>query len=193
MNAKKFFALLLSALMVITCFAGMLTVSADEEDKFAPTNEELIELYDGLTPTNAPAVGPRYLGSVTPDMNLDGFDLTPGKKYDVYLIGANDITLRSGNGEALFTDNDGKREKIGTVSQTFDLGKLGLSASLFDETDKTQYIALHFLFSFLNIFLYKPASRGNQNRHIILFPTLEKIVLLVAEFFLKNQNRFCHA
>ena len=107
-------------------------------------NEGLIELYDDLTPTNAPAVGSRYLGSVTPDMNLDGFDLTPGKKYDVYLIGANDVTLRSGAGEALFTDNDGKREKIGTVSQTFDLGKLGLSASLFDETDKTQYIALHF-------------------------------------------------
>ena len=44
MNAKKIFALLLSVLMVVTCFAGMLTVSADEEDKFAPTNEELIVL-----------------------------------------------------------------------------------------------------------------------------------------------------
>lgn len=106
-------------------------------------NEGLIELYDDLTPTNAPVVGSRYLGSVTPDITLDGFDLTPGKKYDVYLIGANDITLRSGNGEALFTDNDGKREKIGTVSQTFDLVTLGLSGLPFDDTDEIQYIALH--------------------------------------------------
>ena len=106
--------------------------------------EGLIQLYDDLTPTNAPAMGSRYLGSVTPDINLDGFNLSPGKKYDVYLIGANDITLQSGTGEALFTDNDGKREKIGTVSQTFDLGTLGLSPSLFDDTVETQYIALHF-------------------------------------------------
>ncbi len=47
MNAKKMFALLLSVLMVVTCFAGILTVSADEADKFAPTNEEKIELHDG--------------------------------------------------------------------------------------------------------------------------------------------------
>ena len=47
MNAKKIFALLLSVLMVVTCFAGMLSVSADEADKFAPTNEEPIQLYDG--------------------------------------------------------------------------------------------------------------------------------------------------
>ena len=106
-------------------------------------NEGLIELYDDLTPTNAPAVGSRYLGSVTPDITLDGFNLSPDKKYDVYLIGANDITLRSGTGEALFTDIDGKREKIGTVSQTFDLGTLGLSESPFDDTDEMQYIALH--------------------------------------------------
>lgn len=46
MNAKRIFALLLSVLMVVTCFAGMLTVSA-EEDKFAPTNEEPVDLHDG--------------------------------------------------------------------------------------------------------------------------------------------------
>ncbi|MBQ4564496.1 MAG: hypothetical protein IJA58_08435, partial [Lachnospiraceae bacterium] len=106
-------------------------------------NEGLIELYDDLTPTKAPSMGSRYLGSVTPDITLDGFNLSPVKKYDVYLIGANDITLRSGTGEALFTDIDGKREKIGTVSQTFDLGTLGLSGSPFDDTDGIQYIALH--------------------------------------------------
>ena len=106
-------------------------------------NEGLIELYDDLAPANAPAVGSRYLGSVSPDITLDGFNLSPDKKYDVYLIGANDITLRSSTGEALFTDNDGKREKIGTVSQTFDLGTLGLSGSPFDDTDGIQYIALH--------------------------------------------------
>ncbi|MBQ6814237.1 MAG: hypothetical protein IJP13_01725 [Lachnospiraceae bacterium] len=107
-------------------------------------NEGLIELYDDLTPTKASTMGSRYLGSVTPDINLDEFNLKPGKKYDFYLIGANDITLRSGTGEALFTDNDGKREKIGTVSQTFDLRTLDLSPSLFDDTDEMQYIALHF-------------------------------------------------
>ena len=106
-------------------------------------NEGLIEFYDDLAPANAPAVGSRYLGSVSPDITLDGFNLSPDKKYDVYLIGANDITLRSSTGEALFTDNDGKREKIGTVSQTFDLGTLGLSGSPFDDTDGIQYIALH--------------------------------------------------
>ena len=47
MNAKKLFALLLSALMVLTCFAAVVTVSADEADKFAPENEELINLYEG--------------------------------------------------------------------------------------------------------------------------------------------------
>ena len=47
MNAKKLFVMLLSVLMVVSCFAGMLTVSADEADKFAPTNEEQILLHDG--------------------------------------------------------------------------------------------------------------------------------------------------
>lgn len=54
MNAKKIFALLLSVLMVVTCFAGILTVSADEVDKFAPTNEEKTELHDGA---QGPALG----------------------------------------------------------------------------------------------------------------------------------------
>lgn len=106
-------------------------------------NEGLIQIYDDLTPAKAPAMGSRYLGSVTPDITLDGFNLSLGKKYDVYLIGANDITLRSGTGEALFTDIDGKRKKIGTVSQTFDIGTLGFSGSPFDDTDGIQYIALH--------------------------------------------------
>ncbi len=46
MNAKRIFALLLSVLMVVTCFTAL--VSADDAaDKFAPTNEEPIQLYEG--------------------------------------------------------------------------------------------------------------------------------------------------
>ena len=47
MNAKKMLAMLLSVLMVVTCFAGMTAVSAEDADKFAPTNEESILLHDG--------------------------------------------------------------------------------------------------------------------------------------------------
>ena len=47
MNAKRFFALLLSVLTVMTCLVGTLTVSADDADKFAPENEELVSLYEG--------------------------------------------------------------------------------------------------------------------------------------------------
>lgn len=47
MNAKKTLALLLSVLMVVTCLVGMMTVSAEEADKFAPANEEAILLHDG--------------------------------------------------------------------------------------------------------------------------------------------------
>ncbi len=48
MNAKRIFALLLSLLMVVTSLTAMMTVSADEtEDKFAPTNEELTQMYVG--------------------------------------------------------------------------------------------------------------------------------------------------
>ena len=46
MNAKKIFALLMSLLMVFTTLSGVLMVSADETaDKFAPTNEETVNMY----------------------------------------------------------------------------------------------------------------------------------------------------
>ena len=41
MNAKRIFALVLALMMVMTSFAAVLSVSA-EEDKFAPTNAEKI-------------------------------------------------------------------------------------------------------------------------------------------------------
>ena len=48
MNAKKLLTLLLSVLMVVSCLSAALVVSADEAaDKFAPTNEEKIQLYTG--------------------------------------------------------------------------------------------------------------------------------------------------
>jgi hypothetical protein len=46
MNAKRIFALVLALMMVMTSFAAVLSVSA-EEDKFAPTNEEKIQMYVG--------------------------------------------------------------------------------------------------------------------------------------------------
>ena len=46
MNAKRIFALVLALMMVMTSFAAVLSVSA-EEDKFAPTNEEQIQMYVG--------------------------------------------------------------------------------------------------------------------------------------------------
>ena len=52
MNAKRIFALVLSLLMVMTSFAAVLSVSA-EEDKFAPTNEEKIEMFAGNQSTTA--------------------------------------------------------------------------------------------------------------------------------------------
>ena len=46
MNAKRIFTLLLAVLMAVTCCTVL--VSADDTaDKFAPTNEETIQLYDG--------------------------------------------------------------------------------------------------------------------------------------------------
>lgn len=119
------------------------TVLYHEGKPAGMVNEGLIQLYDDLSPTNALAKNSRYLGSVTPDNGLDSIELTTGKKYDVYLIGANDITLQSGTGEALFTASDGKKEGLGTVSQTFALGSLSLTPSLFEDSSKTQYIALH--------------------------------------------------
>ena len=48
MNAKKILTLLLSLLMVLSCLSAVMVVSADETaDKFAPTNEEQIDLYEG--------------------------------------------------------------------------------------------------------------------------------------------------
>ena len=45
---KKLIALILSVLMVLTCLSAALVVSADETaDKFAPTNEEKIDLFEG--------------------------------------------------------------------------------------------------------------------------------------------------
>ena len=46
MNAKRIFALVLALMMVMTSFAAVLSVSA-EEDKFAPANEEQIQMYVG--------------------------------------------------------------------------------------------------------------------------------------------------
>ena len=46
MNAKRIFALVLALLMVVTSFAAVISVSA-EEDKFAPTNEEKTQMYTG--------------------------------------------------------------------------------------------------------------------------------------------------
>ena len=44
MNAKRIFALVMSLLMVLTSFAAVMSVSA-EDDKFAPTNEEKTQMY----------------------------------------------------------------------------------------------------------------------------------------------------
>ena len=45
---KKLIALILSLLMVLSCLSAVMVVSADETaDKFAPTNEEQIDLYEG--------------------------------------------------------------------------------------------------------------------------------------------------
>ena len=52
MNAKRIFALVLALMMVMTSFAAVLSVSA-EEDKFAPTNEEKIEMFAGNQSTTA--------------------------------------------------------------------------------------------------------------------------------------------
>ena len=46
MNAKRIFALVMSVLMVMTSFAAVMSVSA-EEDKFAPTNEVKEQMYMG--------------------------------------------------------------------------------------------------------------------------------------------------
>lgn len=47
MNAKKIIALVLTLLMTLSCLSGMLMVSAEGEDKYAPTNEENVQMYNG--------------------------------------------------------------------------------------------------------------------------------------------------
>ena len=49
MNFKKIMTLLLAFLMTLSCLSGMMMVSADEgaDDKFAPTNEEQIQMFAG--------------------------------------------------------------------------------------------------------------------------------------------------
>jgi hypothetical protein len=57
MNAKRIFALVLSLLMVLTSFAAVMSVSA-EEDKFAPTNEEKEQMYTGEQGSALGSFGP---------------------------------------------------------------------------------------------------------------------------------------
>lgn len=47
MNAKKIIALALTLLMTLSCLSGMLMVSAEGEDKYAPTNEEKTQMFNG--------------------------------------------------------------------------------------------------------------------------------------------------
>ncbi len=55
MNAKRIFALVLSLLMVLTSLTAVMVVSADEADKFAPTNEEKAEMF--ASGDQGPALG----------------------------------------------------------------------------------------------------------------------------------------
>ena len=47
MNIKRIMALALALIMVLACMSALLTVSAEETDKFAPANEELTQMYGG--------------------------------------------------------------------------------------------------------------------------------------------------
>ena len=48
MKVKKILTMIMALLMVLTTMSCLVTVSADEKaDKFAPTNEELIQMYSG--------------------------------------------------------------------------------------------------------------------------------------------------
>lgn len=59
MNAKKIFALLMSLALILTTLSGVLMVSADETaDKFAPTNEEPVEMFTGTQTTPHGGYGP---------------------------------------------------------------------------------------------------------------------------------------
>ena len=104
-------------------------------------NEGSVRLYSDQTPSSVPTTGSRYLGTVTPDNEQGDFGLSLGTKYDVYLIGANDIQLQSGSGDPLRITVDG-HEKLGTLTQTFDLNSLTLSPSLFTSAE-TYFVAIH--------------------------------------------------
>ena len=103
------------------------------------TGDEL-SLYSDFLPEKVTVEGPRYLGTVTPRVENEEIDLSVGKNYDVYLIGANDIQFQSGSGELLFTSAESGKEKIGMVTQSF---SLDLSPVLFSSSANTQYAAIH--------------------------------------------------
>ena len=105
-------------------------------------NEGLISLYSDQTPDSAQTAGSRYLGAVTPEKEQEGFGLAIGTKYDVYLVGANDIQLQTGAGESLWVTADGG-EKRGTLTQTFAMESLALTPVLFTSA-QTHYVAIHF-------------------------------------------------
>ena len=107
-------------------------------------NDAGVSLYDDLTPTKVPTTGSRFLGTVTPDAEVNGFGLSVGKKYDVYLVGANDIQLLSGSGAPLFTEPGDARYEIGTVTQTFALDALDPLSSVFNNKIGAHYVAMHF-------------------------------------------------
>lgn len=106
-------------------------------------SNDLVSLYSDSTPANVETTGSRFLGSVTPDVELDGFGLSADTKYDVYMIGANDIRMQTGSGEPIFISSDDGR-KLGTLTQTFDLDSLNLSPSLSADDSETYYVAMHF-------------------------------------------------
>ena len=105
-------------------------------------NEGVVWLYSDQTPDSMSAADSRYLGTVAPDREQDSLGLSLDTKYDVYLVGANDIQLLSGAGDPLWIRADDSRE-LGTVTQTFDLETLGLTSVLFTSV-QTHYVALHF-------------------------------------------------
>ena len=103
------------------------------------TGDEL-KLYSDFLPEKVTVEDPRYLGTVTPRAENEEIDLSAGKKYDVYLIGANDIQLQSESGELLFTSAESGKGKIGTITQSF---SLDLPPVLVSDSVNTQYAAIH--------------------------------------------------
>lgn len=105
-------------------------------------NDGLVWLYSDQTPDSVSAADSRYLGTVTPDNEQDIFGLSLDTKYDVYLVGANDIQLLSGAGDPLWIRDDDNGE-LGTLTQTFNLDAINLTSMLFTSA-QTHYVALHF-------------------------------------------------